>query len=261
MTGSCFLAADQYYGEVRLQLSEVRRAGSVRLAVTDADGIPCKSLIARASRVPGKQPVPITFGTPVGDDGVTSEIYPDSQMQGKWWQWVPANGVIRGLPPGDVYLEILAAPEILAGRVIGSGRHLIQRTVHITADETATLEAVSTPGCLPRVEIVVPDIDEEFRLEYVTLDLVFERKGDGNRCARTLLPLRGRGTPRPVDGKIEARVSHAVVPGNYTVRTNHLRLGAKSLGGKRPTEHVWCPPTQVEVKQSMGPIRIALELK
>jgi len=264
LTGTCFLAADQFYGEVLLQTSDLPNTGSLQIDVRDANGAPIKTLIARASRLPGGQTVPIEFGDAVGDKGITSLIYPDTKLQGKWWQWIPADGLVQRLPVGEVSLEIIAAPELMHGRVFGSAHDVIFRTVTIRSDRTEQLAITATKGCLPRVEIATPELDETEELRFLSVDLTFTRKSDGKRIARSVRPLQGWDTPKIKDGAIHGRLSHAIPPGLYTVRPSRFRLESKLPRGqvdKSIQKYVVCRPTDVEITESMAPIKLTLTIK
>lgn len=260
MTGSCFLAADQFYGEVRLQITGERRTGSLRVQVTTPDGKKISTLVARASRVIGKQPVPIQFGDAVFNSDNTSRHYPDTQMQGNWWQWVPPDGVMRGLPVGDVHLEIVAAPELSHGRVVGSKNQLIRRSARVMADEIATLTATTSRGCLPRVVANVPSIGEGLDLWYPELVIVFTRKSDGRKFARTVAASNGISTPRLKDGKVEGRVTHAIPAGIYSARLGTMEVRGKSVPWKPHNRYLRHTPIEVEVNEAMTPIAFDLEL-
>lgn len=206
--GSCYLGAKEYQGEAVVRVAPTKRVGALKVQVRDAAGDKLTPVLVKCCRVAGVRAIPVRL------PGATIKDPQSTTILGDWCP-LPADGVLRGLPEGELTVEVLAGASIENRAVAAAAFLSSQHVVTIKHGGVQKLQVQAERGIELTFDLQLRPGGNEPRVRGAS---VFLNAVDGSyNVEMKLVPVKGEAF-RFDGGRCRVRAVRPVPAGRYWVR-------------------------------------------
>jgi hypothetical protein len=222
--GSCHLGPGDYHGEAVIRVGAADRRGALRIDARDDAGNALAPVLFKCCQIPGERAVPVRGLQPVVRDAGATAILGD-------WVVVPEDGVVRGLPVGDLTVEVLAGAQLRDGQVVAAPFLIAVHDVSLANEAMSILKVQAKAGVTVQFELQLPHDLREHEAQLQEAE-VFLNAPDGSRNLNRKLEAMDGGPITFVNGRCRVRAARPVPEGLYTTTVwlaPGFRSGAQDL--------------------------------